>query len=207
MQKFGDLIKAERKRKKLSLDKVAQDLAIKKEHLEALESENWNSMPEPAFIKGYAKSYVDYLNLDANYALALYRRDFDEKKYPKPNQPKKEKRFFITPNKITNTVFALAVVGFFAYIAIQYSSIFSSPKLEILNPKENETTSVPAIQIEGKAEKGATVAINGQFTAVDANGNFSQQYMLEEGKNSIEIVASFRLSPKSKITRDIRRIN
>ncbi len=207
MQKFGDLIKAERKRKKISLEKVAQDLAIKKEHLEALESENWSSLPEPAFIKGYAKSYIDYLNLDSNYALALYRRDFDEKKYPKPNLPKKEKRFFITPNKITNTVFALALVAFFAYIAIQYSSIFSSPKLEILNPKENETTSVPAIQIEGKVEKGATISINGQFVAVDSNGNFSYQYMLEEGKNSIEVVASFRLSPKNKVTREIRRIN
>lgn len=207
MQKFGDLIREERKRKKISLDNAAKDLSIQREHLEALESENWNSLPEPALIKGYAKSYVEYLHLDANYALALYRRDFDETKYPKQSLPKKQKRFFITPNKITNTVFALAVIAFFVYIAIQYSSIFSSPKLEILNPKENETTSVPAIQIEGKVEKGATVAINGQFTAVDANGNFSQQYMLEEGKNSIEIVASFRLSPKNKITREIRRIN
>lgn len=206
MQKFGDLVSLARKRKKISLDKVAQDLVIKKEHLVALEQENWSELPEPAFIKGYIKSYAEYLGLDPDYALALYRRDFDETKYPKSRRPKREKRFFLTPNKITNSIFALAVIAFLIYIVVQYSSIFSSPKLEITNPKDDETTSVPAIQIEGKTEKDATVSINGQFVAVTGSGNFSYQFMLEDGKNTIEVVASFRLSPKNKIMREVRLI-
>ncbi|KKR78082.1 MAG: DNA-binding helix-turn-helix protein [Candidatus Curtissbacteria bacterium GW2011_GWA1_40_9] len=206
MQKFGDLVLSTRKKKKISLDKVAHDLRVKREHLEALEAENWNDLPEPAFIKGYIKNYAEYLNLDPNYVLALYRRDYDETKYPQHSRLKKEKRFFITPNKITNTIFAIAVMAFLIYIAVQYSSIFSSPKLEITNPKSSETTSTPAIQIEGKTEKDATVSINGQFIAVDSSGNFSHQFLLNKGKNTIEIVASFRLSPKNKLTREIRLI-
>ncbi len=206
MQKFGELLLLTRKRKKISLDKAAHDLKVKKSYLEALEAENWNDLPEAAFIKGYIKNYAQYLNLDTNYTLALFRRDFDESKYIKPAHLKKEKTFFITPNKITNTAFVVAVIAFLAYIAIQYSSVFSSPKLEITNPKDNETTSTPAIQIEGKTEKGATVAIDGQLIATDASGNFSYQYILNKGKNTVEIVASFRLSPKNKIIREIRLI-
>lgn len=206
MQKFGDLLSSARKKKKLSIDKVSEDLVIRKEHIIALENENWSILPEPAIIKGYIKSYAEYLKLDPEYTLALYRRDFDEKKYPNSPKLKKEKRFFITPNKITNTIFALAILSFIVYIVIQYSSILSSPKLEIINPKSDETTSVPAIQIEGKTEKDATVSINGEFVAVNSTGNFSQQLMLEDGKNTIEVVASFRLSPKNKITREVRLI-
>lgn len=207
MQKFGDLLSSARKRKKISLDRASGDLVIKKEHLLALEGENWNALPEPALIKGYVKSYAQYLGLDQNYTLALYRRDFDEKKYPKFQPRLREKRFFITPNKITNSIFAILVIFFLVYIGVQYSRIFSSPKLEITNPKDSETTSVPVIQIEGNTEQDATVAINGQFVAVTSTGTFSHQYVLTEGRNNIEVVASFRLSPKSKVTREIRLIN
>lgn len=206
MQKFGDLLLSARKKKKISLERAANDLVIKKNHLEALEGENWEQLPEPAFTKGYIKSYCDYLGLDTNYALALYRRDFDETKYPKKVAVKRERRFFITPNKIVNFIFALSIIAFLLYIIIQYSSILSSPRLEITNPKNNETTSAPAIKIEGETEKDATVAINGQFIPVNERGNFSHEYVLSEGKNTVEIVASFRLSPKNKIIKEIRLI-
>lgn len=206
MQKFADIILSARKRKKISLEKAAKDLRVNKDHLLALEEEAWHKLPEPAIIKGYIKSYAQYLKLDPNYVLALYRRDFDEKKYPQPTHKPPERRLFITPNKITNSAFVLAVVAFIVYILVQYSSIFSSPKLEITNPRNNETISTPVIQIEGKTEHGATVAINGQFIAVDTSGNFSHQYMLQEGKNTIEIITSFRLSPKNKVIREIRLI-
>lgn len=206
MQKFGDLLTSARKKKKISIDKASSDLVIKKEHIVALEQENWNVLPEPAFIKGYIKSYALYLGLDQDYTLALYRRDFDERKYPKLQPRRREKRFFITPNKITNSIFVLLVSIFALYIIVQYSRIFSSPQLEIISPRDSETTSVPAVQIEGKTEQDATVSINGQFVAVNSSGNFSHQYMLEEGRNNIEVVASFRLSPKNKITREVRLI-
>lgn len=206
MQKFGDLLLATRKKKKISLDRVAKDLVIIKDHLEALENEKWEQLPEPAFIKGYIKSYCDYLGLDANYALALFRREFDESKYPKKPVARREKRFFITPNKVINFIFALSILAFLAYIIIQYLSVLSSPKLEIINPKDNQTTSAPAVKIEGETEKDATVSINGEFIPVSETGNFSYEYVLSEGKNVVEVVASFRLSPKNKVVREIRLI-
>ena len=206
MNKFGDLLSAARKKKRISLDHASRDLVIKKIHLEALEGENWAQLPESPYVQGYIKSYAKYLGLSPDYLLAIYRREYDETKFPKKPAHKFQKRFFITPNKVLNSVFVLAVIIFISYIVIQYSSVFSSPKLEIISPENDDTISVPAIKISGKTEKDATVSINGSFAPVDESGNFDYEYLLTEGKNNIEIIASFRLSPKNKINRTVRLI-
>ena len=207
MKQFGESLSSQRKKKKISIDRAAKDLVVKKAILEALEKEDWESLPEPAFVKGYIKSYAQYLGLDTEYALALYRREFDESKFPTKKSNHQKKRFFITPPKVINFAFALAIFLFVIYLIVQYSSIISSPKLEITSPKEDETTSVPAIQITGTTEKGSTVSVNGKFVAVDESGNFTDEYILEDGKNTIEIIASLRLSPKTKVQRVIRLVH
>jgi cytoskeletal protein RodZ len=206
MKKFGDLFSAQRKKKKISLAHASKELVIKEKHLEALENEDWQNLPEAAFARGYIKSYAQYLGLDPEYLLALYRREYDESKFPQKTMHRQEKRLFITPVRIINLTFIVGVFAFLVYIALQYASIFSSPKLDISSPKNDQTISVPAIQITGKTEKDATVSINGSFAPVNENGEFSQEYMLKDGKNTIEIIASFRLSPKNKITRTVRLI-
>ena len=204
MKKFGGLFSVQRKKKRISIEKASKDLVIKTEYLEALENEDWQSLPEAAFARGYVKSYAQYLGLDSQYLLALYRREYDESKFPKRTIHKQEKRLFITPVKIINLTFIVGVITFLIYIILQYSSIFSSPKLEVTSPKNDQTISVPAIQVSGQTEKDATVSIGGSFVPVDEKGEFSKEYMLQDGKNTIEIIASFRLSPKNKVTRTVR---
>lgn len=206
MRQFGELLLSARKKRRISIDRASRDLVIKKGHLQALEEENWRDLPEPAYVKAYIKSYAQYLKLDPEFVLAVYRREFDERMFPAKPVPKRERRFFVTPGKFLNAIFALAIVTFILYIATQYASIFSAPKLDISSPKNDEVTSVPAIKIIGQTEKDATVSVNGDFAPVDENGNFSYEYVLSDGKNDIELIASFRLSPKTKTTRTVRLI-
>lgn len=206
MNKFGELLTAARKKKRISLGRAAGDLVIKKEILESLEKEDWQDLPEQPYVQGYIKSYANYLNLDPEHVLAFYRREYDERKFPKEPPPKSHRRFFITPNKLLNVVFTISILIFASYIIVQYSSVLSAPKLDIASPQNNEITSVPAVKISGQTEKDATVSVDGHFAPVDESGNFSYEYMLAEGKNTIEIIASFRLSPKNKQTRTVRLI-
>lgn len=206
MNKFGELLTAARKKKRISLERASRDLVIKKEILEALEQENWQDLPEQPYVQGYIKSYAKYLNLDEEHILAFYRREYDERKFSKEPAPKSQRRLFITPNKLLNVIFALSILIFISYIIVQYSSVFSAPKLDINSPQNDEITSVPAIKISGQTEKDATVSIDGHFAPVDESGNFSYEYILSEGKNTIEIIAAFRLSPKNKQIRAVRLI-
>lgn len=205
MRKFGEILKEGRKSKRISIKKASLQLLIKEEHLEALEKGDWSILPEPVFVKGYIVSYAKYLNLDWQHLLAVYRREFDEKKYPKTDYGARgHNKLFITPARIVNLTFVLAIFIFVVYIAIQYSSILSAPRLEILEPSDDLTVSVSVIQIEGKTESETIISIDGEFVKVGEDGRFSYQYTLLEGKNVVKIIASKRLSPKTKLTRTIR---
>lgn len=207
MGKFGETLTLTRTKKRISLKKASHDLAIKIEHLMALESEAWRQLPEPTFVKGFITSYAVYLGLDPQKLQALYRREFDERKYPKKTiSADSQKRLYLTPSRLINLIFALAILMFVVYLVIQYSSILSAPEVEVESPKDDETTSVPVILVRGTTEKDTTISINGQFVPVDEDGKFTYQYTLTEGKNSIEIVAAKRLSPKTRIIRTTRLV-
>lgn len=205
MLTISEVLSTQRKAKRISISRAARDLMIKEEILKALETPNWQNLPEPTIVRGFIKNYANYLGLDSKNALALYRREFDEKKYPqKTTVFEKQKKFKLTPTRIINFSMILVVIIFIIYLAIQYSSILKSPTLSIIAPSDDFTSRVPTIVISGKAEKGATVSIDGEFVAVDKDGNFSYQLALKDGQNIIEIIAAKRLSPKNKITRIIR---
>ena len=109
-----------------------------------------------------------------------------------------------TPNKLMPLLFGLIAFIFVGYIIIQSTSILSAPKLEIYTPQDDITTTASIIDVAGFTSKDATVSIDGNLVSPDQSGNFRYQIKLEEGKNVIEIIASKKLSPKSKVTRVIR---
>ena len=206
MKTTSEVFSSQRRVKKYSLEKIARDLRIKKEYLEALEKGEWQNLPEPPFVKGFIKSYAAYLGLDTNHMIALYRREYDEKKYPSKIVTRRPKKIVLTYNRLLAIAIFLVIFTFIGYLTGQYLSLLSAPKLEIYSPKDDSTTSIPYVVISGQTQKDVQVAIEGMFVPIDGEGNFSYQLELEDGQNIIEIIASKRLSPKSKATRTIRLI-
>lgn len=207
MRTLGEYLSSRRRAKNISFKKASEALLIKEEYLEALENSKWRDLPEPPFVKGFIRSYAKYLGLDSNLALAFYRREFDESKYPQKSAAASARRLMFTPNKAAAILFFLAVLVFIAYLIIQYLSILSAPKLNVFTPDDDSTTSIPFVEISGQTDAAATVAINGEFVGVSKDGNFSYQLKLEAGQNVIEIIASKKLSPKSKVVRVVRLIH
>lgn len=207
MNKVGGIFSSARKSKRISVKKASEDLLISRENLEAIEASDWQSLPEPPFAQGFVRSYVEYLGLDVEHTLALFRREYDEVKYQgKKTAVSFKKRFYLTPSRFASFLTIAAILVFVAYLVLQYLSVLSAPKLEVNLPPDDLTTSIPAVAISGKVEKGATVAVNGEFIAVDQDGEFSHQLVLMEGRNEIEIVASKKLSPKSRTVKVVRLI-
>ena len=203
MKKLGELLKETRTAKHISTEEVAKRLLLKKEQVEALENGNWAALPEAAYVKGFIKNYAHFLGLDSNHLLALHRAEYDEKKFTKAPRGKK-RRLMFTPNLIGPLAALLAMLIFFGYLFIQYTSIASAPKVELYSPQDDITTTANIIEVSGKAEKETTVSIGGQLVPIDDLGNFTYQLPLSEGRNTIEIIASKKLSPKTKITRIVR---
>lgn len=205
MRKLGDILKEARQSKHITKQEAAKKLLLKEEIIDSLEEGNWNALPEPAYVKGFIRNYAQFLDLEPQKLQALYRAEFDEKNYPKKTHySRNKKRFMFTPEKIMPTVFVVAIVTFLVYLTIQYTSILSAPKLQVFSPQDNITITTPIIEVSGRTQNEATVSVSGEIISVDSSGNFNHQITLEEGRNIIEVVASYRFSPKTKITRVVR---
>lgn len=203
MKKLGEILKETRISKHISQGEVASHLLQKKEVIEALEEGNWAALPDAAYVKGFIKNYANFLGLDDSRLLALHRAEYDERKYAKPAYRRK-KRLMFTPNLLAPLAFAAAIIIFVSYLFIQYTSVVTAPEVEIFSPKDDITTTASVIEVSGKAEKDTVISIDGQLVPVDEFGNFNYQIQLKDGRNTIEIFASKRLSPKTKITRVVR---
>src|SRR3990167_1828643 len=153
MTTAGEILSSTRKSKKISLKKISKDLLIKEKDLEAIESSSWQDLPESTFTRGFIRSYAQYLGLDPEHILALFRREYDEAKYPPKIPPLAKKRgFTVTPNRIAAILAVTGVIAFIIYIAFQYLSILKAPKLQVFAPSDDLTTTISYVEITGKTE-------------------------------------------------------
>lgn len=203
MKQVGEILREERVRKHLSTGRVAKNLLLKVDVITAIEEEDWAKLPEPAYIQGHIKNYAKLLGLDSTRLLALFRGQYDARKFAKTIAPRR-RRLMFTPNLIVPLTLALVVAIFTLYLLFQSTAIARSPKLEVATPQDDITTTAAIIEISGQTEKDATVSIDGQLISVDESGNFSYQIALVEGQNIVEIIASKPLSPKTRVIRTIR---
>ena len=86
---LGETLAAKRGERGLTIDQVAASTRVRREHLRALEAEDFAHFSAPVYAKGYLRTYATYLGLDAddlirrmpagddkpNLALGLERRD------------------------------------------------------------------------------------------------------------------------------------
>ena len=56
MKKVGELLKAARINKKLTLDDVSIDTKIQKKYLKAIEESEYGQLPAVTFVKGFIRS-------------------------------------------------------------------------------------------------------------------------------------------------------
>ena len=61
---IGSVLKAARDKKGLSLDSVSQNTRISRKFLEALENNKFEDFPALAYLRGFLKSYCDYLEIE-----------------------------------------------------------------------------------------------------------------------------------------------
>lgn len=72
MGRIGDRLATARREKGLSLTDVERAIKVRVKYLEALEDEDHESLPEPAYTRGFLKSYAEFLELDAKELLRQY---------------------------------------------------------------------------------------------------------------------------------------
>jgi len=141
MEAIGEKLKAAREEKGYSADQVARDTNIARRFILAMEGEDFDVFPGDTYLIGFLRNYADYLGLDPERIINLYRNmkiqeqpiPMDELIRGKRKAPNQKLILFILVGLVV-----LAGAGFGLYSYIQ-----SAPGTE------------PAVAEEAPAEGGA----------------------------------------------------
>lgn len=118
---LGSLLRRSREERHIDLDDAVSATRIRRNYLEALENEEWSKLPSQVFVKGFLRSYAEFLGLDKEMVRNCYLRTSPSQKYEprvfEEVRPQSE-RWHLT---ITIPVLALALIA--AIIYLQRSNI------------------------------------------------------------------------------------
>jgi len=88
----GKYLQQERERKGLSLEAVSQATRISPRSLEAIEGDDFISLPAPIFIRGFLKTYASFIGLEPYKVIALYETQTGMIGLPTPKGLQPEKK-------------------------------------------------------------------------------------------------------------------
>lgn len=84
MPGIGNTLREARIRQKVDITAVEQATKIRAKYLRALETEEFDSLPGPTFVKTFIRAYAEYLGLDAQLLISEYRNDYEPRVEQEP---------------------------------------------------------------------------------------------------------------------------
>src|SRR6185437_2275674 len=82
MFEIGGSLREARLKRGLTSAEVQKAIRIRDRYLQALEEERWEQLPGDAYVKGFLRTYADYLGLDGN----LYVDEYNSR-FARPDEP------------------------------------------------------------------------------------------------------------------------
>jgi len=77
MPEIGETLREARMRRPIDMAEVESATKIRAKYLRALESEEWELLPGPTFVKTFLRTYAEYLELDARLLVEEYKQRFE----------------------------------------------------------------------------------------------------------------------------------
>jgi cytoskeletal protein RodZ len=206
MVRLGQLLRQQRLKRKLSLEEVSRGTKIKEQFLAAIERGEYNKLPSPAYAKGFVTNYASFLGLPRAEVIALFRREFDEKRAYKvlPDSLARQQTFPQYRIKIKDSllIIGVLVVLFMGFLLFQYRAAFIAPPLRISSPEQGAVVSQD-ITVVGKTDSEAAVTVNNEAVSLTNNGDFVKRLSLFPGKTTIVITSKNRFGKETKVVREI----
>ena len=101
MFEIGGSLREARLKRNLTPADVQKAIRIRDRYLQALEEERWELLPGDAYVKGFLRTYADYLGLDGN----LYVEEYNSR-FARPDEPQ------LVPERFARSGTPFGGVGF-----------------------------------------------------------------------------------------------
>lgn len=214
--KLGEILRNAREERGIDLARVERDTKIRSRYLSALERSEFRDLPGPVYTKGFLRNYAEYLNLDPEYLLDLYRIESAEALAQRPTAPtmprpiaRRSRALVVTPGAVAAAILTALVVLFVAWLGYEFVTFAGTPELRVTDPPGN-AASVTAARyvIRGETVPNARITVEGlaenPTLTAEPDGSFRIPVELVPGSNVITLTANDpvtgRDSPSVRVT-------
>lgn len=190
-ESLGNYLRRGRERQKITLTKLASEIAVSARHVKALEDGDYPSLPPEIYVKGFIKRYCNAVGLDYQKAAYLYSKN---KQKPTPPAPQKGSliahTWFLRIINYRNLVLLIGLLfltTLLFYLVNVVYPMYSKPFYRLLNPNSCPAeTSDDKFELRGVIQPEGKIWINEEESMIDKEGNFSCSLFLREGENTVK---------------------
>ncbi len=194
MYRASDIIQNTRIEKDLTIEEISKKIKIPAKYLLAFEKEDKDNFPQEPYSSLILKDYANFLGLNGERILMIFRRDFEIKN--KIVQQKPKKTIYFSPQLTFSVSLIFVFLLFAGYLVNEYLKFNRPPKLKIDWPQE---FSNPLI-IQGSTDPTNTIRVNDDLILVEKNGQFEKKIKFQEDED--KKVSIQAVSPAGKISKD-----
>jgi hypothetical protein len=182
---IGNTLREARLRQNLDFPEIELGTKIRAKYLRALEEEHFDVLPSPTYVKGFLRTYAEYLGLDGQLYLDEYNSRFhvmqaEEDAAPRPRRskarPRRERR--VERNAIVLVIVGIGIVTALVFAAWQFGGGSSSPSIPNLKTAKPTTTPKTA-KLVVRAQRGSSLL---QVRLGSATGRTVYQGTLDRGQ-------------------------
>ena len=175
MFEIGTSLREARNRQQLDLTEVEQATKIRARYLQALEEETFDALPAQTYVKGFLRTYADYLGLDGQLYVDEYNSRYavGDDEFREPVVARRSSRVQPRHRRLERRGVVLALAGIGVLCALVIAAFkFSSDRPDIPNLSTNGVAPKPAVTPSRphKKRKAAPPA-KLRFFVVAARGN------------------------------------
>ena len=207
MKTVGQIIQTARNAQKLDLKDVSRITRIRVRFLEAVEADDYSQLPSGAVARGFIRNYSEFLRLNPENVLAIFRRDFVENEQgqivPRGMVKPVSDVSFWTPRTTIIAAITLIFTLFGTYLIYQYWVLTGPPPLRLIAPVKNLETADSTVEVMGITSPEATISINGDLVALEKGGRFFLRLPLTAGDNTISIIATSKSGKTVSVVRTV----
>jgi cytoskeletal protein RodZ len=207
MKTTGQILRETRISKKLEIEDVARITKIRARQLLLLEEDDYQRLPDATVARGFIQNYAQYLGLNPEHILAVFRRDFIENErgqiIPRGMVESINHLSFWTPKSTIIAGVVLIFTVFAGYLGYQYYLLTGPPQLALSQPKDNVSVTESSIEIIGTTDPEATLSVNGHDVVLEKGGRFDFRFSLEPGTNQVSVTAVGKSGKSVTLTRKI----
>lgn len=213
---LGIQVKTARAAKGLTIHRIANSYCIPKTFIEAVESNNYETLPNTVYTKGMLKKYLRILELHTKEGIAkweeghahfdaLSNKRITEKDIKQDKRP--YKKGIINPIFLQKGFAIFVSLFLLVYIGVKVDAAITPTDLQLIAPYDQMTTTESSVTVKGITEPEVEVLINQFPVTVDENGIFEEIVTLQNGLNILEIAATKKYRPTHTIKRHILLTN